>query len=97
MMTSKKFMEVFCRYSVNYMIECTLLIFSNNNLYIITIYILLLHIYYIYILYTVHHVLKCMSCHKAIVVITGRAHWFHDYIYIFIHIYVRRRFVKIEI
>ena len=32
----------------------------------------------------VHHVPKCMSCHKAIVVITGRAHYFHDYIYIYI-------------
>ena len=31
---------------------------------------------------TVDHVPKCMSCHKAIVVITGRAHCFHDYIYI---------------
>ena len=31
---------------------------------------------------TVHHVPKCMSCHKAIVVITGRVHCFHDYIYI---------------
>ena len=31
---------------------------------------------------TVHHVPKCMSCHKAIVVITGRAHCFHDWIYI---------------
>ena len=31
---------------------------------------------------TVHHVPKCMSCHKAIVVITGRAHCFHDYIYV---------------
>ena len=31
-----------------------------------------------------HHVRKCMSCHKAIVVITGRAHFFHDYICIFI-------------
>ena len=31
---------------------------------------------------TVHHVPKCMSCHKAIVVITGRAHCFHDFIYI---------------
>ena len=30
-----------------------------------------------------HHVPKCMSCHKAIVVITGRAHCFHDYIYIY--------------
>ena len=26
----------------------------------------------------VHHVPKYMSCHKAIVVITGRAHCFHD-------------------
>ena len=25
---------------------------------------------------------KCMSCHKAIVVITGRVHCFHDCIYI---------------
>ena len=31
---------------------------------------------------TVRHVPKCMSCHKAIVVVTGRAHCFHDYIYI---------------
>ena len=31
---------------------------------------------------TVHHVPKWMSCHKAIVVITGRANYFHDYIYI---------------
>ena len=31
---------------------------------------------------TVHHVPKCMSCHKAIVAITGRAHCFHDNIYI---------------
>ena len=26
--------------------------------------------------------LECVSCHKAIVVITGRAHCFHDCIYI---------------
>ena len=32
---------------------------------------------------SVHHVPKCMSCHKAIVVITRRAHCFHDYIYIY--------------
>ena len=25
---------------------------------------------------------ECVSCHKAIVVITGRAHCFHDCIYI---------------
>ena len=29
-----------------------------------------------------HHVLKCMSCYKAIVVITRRAHSFHDSKYI---------------
>ena len=29
-----------------------------------------------------------MSCHKAIVVITGRAHCFHDYIYIYIYIHM---------
>ena len=29
---------------------------------------------------TVHHVPKCMSYHEAIVVITERAHCFHDYI-----------------
>ena len=28
-----------------------------------------------------HHVPKCMSCHKAIAVITRRAHCFHNYIY----------------
>ena len=27
---------------------------------------------------TEHHVFKCMSCHKANVVITERACWFHD-------------------
>ena len=31
---------------------------------------------------TVQHVSKCMGCHKAIVVITGREHPFHNYIYI---------------
>ena len=30
----------------------------------------------------VHHVPRCMSCHKAIVEITGRAHCFRDSIYI---------------
>ena len=39
----------------------------------------------------IHHVPKCMSCHKVIVVITGRTHCFHDcmfsYIYIYIYIY----------
>ena len=27
------------------------------------------------------HVSKCMNCHKATAVITGRAHSFHDFIY----------------
>ena len=35
---------------------------------------------------TVHHVPKCMSCHKTIVVITGRAHCFHDCIFIYRYI-----------
>ena len=41
-----------------------------------------IHIYaaYVYI-YAVYHVPKCMSCHKAIVVINGRVHSFHDCIY----------------
>ena len=35
---------------------------------------------------TVHHVPKCISSHKAIQVITGRAHCFHDYIYTICHV-----------
>ena len=31
---------------------------------------------------TVHHVLKCMICHKAIVAITGKVYCFQDSIYI---------------
>ena len=31
---------------------------------------------------SVHHVPKGMSCNKAIVVISGKVHCFHDYIYI---------------
>ena len=30
----------------------------------------------------VHHVPKYMSCHKGLVVITGRAHCFHHNIYV---------------
>ena len=45
-----------------------------------------------YIYYTVHHVPKCMSCHKATAVITGRAHclsfWLHMYIWLYMYIYV---------
>ena len=32
------------------------------------------------------HVPKCMSCHKAIVVITRRAHCFHDCIIYYAHL-----------
>ena len=32
----------------------------------------------VYVYITVHHVPKCMSCNKAIVVITGKTHCFHD-------------------
>ena len=60
-------------------------------LYIIYIYILYIYKYIIYtyiqvLIYNnscvhyVHHVPKYMSYHKAFVVITGRAHRFHDYI-----------------
>ena len=41
--------------------------------------ILLIHWYQLYV--TVHHVPKCMSCCRAILVITGRAHCFHDCVY----------------
>ena len=40
---------------------------------------------------TVHHVPKCISCHKAIVVITGRAHcivFMVSYIYVSIYVYI---------
>ena len=36
---------------------------------------------------------KWMSCHKVIVVITGRTHYFHDYMYMYIYntyIYIRK-------
>ena len=36
----------------------------------------------------VQHVPKCMSCHKATVVITGRAHCFRDCIFIYIDLYI---------
>ena len=29
-----------------------------------------------------HHVPKCMGCLKAVVVITGKVHYFHDCMYI---------------
>ena len=38
--------------------------------------------WYIMVTSTVYHVPKCMRCHKAIVVITGRSHCFHGCIYI---------------
>ena len=38
--------------------------------------------------YTVQYLPKCFSWHKAIEVITGRTHCFHDCIYIYIYIYI---------
>ena len=50
----------------------------------------LVHWYQQYVI--VHYVPKCMSCHKAIVVITGRAHCFHG-----LHIYYAHlAFVRFE-
>ena len=49
-------------------------------IFIYFLYILFTFYIYIYIVFDIH-VPKCMSCHKAIVVITGRAHCFHDCIY----------------
>ena len=51
------------------------------------------HMMYGYHTSTVHHVPKCMSCHKAIVVITGWAHCFHDYIHIY---YAHLAYVRFE-
>ena len=39
-----------------------------------------------HMIHWIHHVPKCMSCHKAIVVITGRAHCFYDYVYIYMYV-----------
>ena len=43
----------------------------------------------IYVFHDIHDfkVPQCMNCHKAIVLITGRAHCFHDCIYIYIYKY----------
>ena len=46
------------------------------------LYIYIYCVYTYICIYTIHHVSKCMSCLKAIVVITERAHCFHDCIYI---------------
>ena len=44
-----------------------------------------------------HHVPKCTSCHKAIGVMTGRAHCFHDDIYIYTYIYIYKIYLYIYI
>ena len=36
----------------------------------------------------IHHVSKCVSCHKAIAVIIRRAYCFHNWIYIYIYVYI---------
>ena len=59
----------------------------KNNTIMYTLLLLYFSYIYIYIYIAVHHVPKCMNCYKAIVVITGRAHCFHDNTYIYIYIY----------
>ena len=36
----------------------------------------------------IHHVPKCVSCHKAIVVITESAHYIYMYIYMYVYVYI---------
>ena len=59
----------------------------------------LFHWYQQYV--TVHYVPKCMSCHKAIVVIIGRAYGFHDCIYItpilYILVFTTEGFLEVAI
>ena len=43
-----------------------------------------------------HHVPKSMSCQNAIVVITGREHYFHDYID-YTYIYILRPYIYIRL
>ena len=83
--------------------HCTIYIYIYIYIYIhIYIHIQYIHIYihtYIHIHTWEHNVRlpKWMSCHKVIVVITGRTHYFHDYMYmyiynmyIYIYIYMRK-------
>ena len=63
--------------------------YVNKSKPIFTCLSLYLYLSYIYQqCVTVHHVPKCMSCHKAIVVITGKAHFFHDFIYILSQVFL---------
>ena len=43
------------------------------------------------------HVPKCINCHKTTVVINGRAHCFHDYIYINIYKFILYIYIYIYI
>ena len=65
--------------------HCTIYIYIYTHIYTYTI-----HTYihtYIHIYTWEHNVRlpKWMSCHKVIVVITGRTHYFHDYMYMYIY------------
>ena len=74
---------------ITYIINKYIIIYIHFGIYI---YIYIFIIYTIYYwahdgtwctyVHDVHHVPKCMSCQKAIVVTTGRAHCFHDCMYI---------------
>ena len=45
---------------------------------------------------TIHHVPKCMCCHKAILVKTGRLHYFHDCIYVHLCFYLKKTSTEIN-
>ena len=63
--------------------RCTMLVIINRRMFTLFAWLVehsLVHWYQQCL--TLHHVPKCMNCHKVIGVITGRAHCFHDYIYL---------------
>ena len=63
-------------------------VFKSHSSKINVIYMLLLKQCALPVITPMAHGPKCMSCHKAIAVITGSIHCFHDSIYIYIYIYI---------
>ena len=63
-------------------------VFKSHSSKMNVIYMLLLKQCALPVITPMAHGPKCMSCHKAIAVITGRTHCFHDSIYIYIYIYI---------
>ena len=73
-------------YWYRYVYLCMLCIYTHVYVYICICALLVITTMALsqlmYLGTTVHHVPKCMRCHKTIVAMTGRIHYFHDYIYI---------------